>query len=151
MVSREQENATQAEGEEPLCEGYHWDSLLDPSTLTPPSSRKRSLSESSLAPDRPPTNLSLFSPPPDNVRDTARPSCSQSDPRPKDIPGQNFTELPQGLPQVSEESPGAQARESVDGDSSCISGAEMNESHSGGKKRRAAGVSGIVPAILLAF
>ncbi|KAL2099307.1 hypothetical protein ACEWY4_005787 [Coilia grayii] len=139
MVSREQENATQAEGEEPLCEGYHWDSLLDPSTLTPPSSRKRSLSESSLAPDRPPTNLSLFSPPPDNVRDTARPSCSQSDPRPKDIPGQNFTELPQGLPQVSEESPGAQARESVDGDSSCISGAEMNESHSGGKKRRAAG------------
>lgn len=137
MVSNEQENAAQMEGEEPLCEGYHWESLLG-SSLAPLPSRKRSLSESSLAPDRTSASLSLFSTP-SNVRD-ARPSFSQSDPGPKEIPGQNLTELLPGPTQAAKDAR-AQAPESVEGDSSCMSGTELNECHSGGKKRRAAGVS----------
>ncbi|XP_031435574.1 zinc finger protein 106 isoform X2 [Clupea harengus] len=135
MVSNEQENAAQMEGEEPLCEGYHWESLLG-SSLAPLPSRKRSLSESSLAPDRTSASLSLFSTP-SNVRD-ARPSFSQSDPGPKEIPGQNLTELLPGPTQAAKDAR-AQAPESVEGDSSCMSGTELNECHSGGKKRRAAG------------
>ncbi|XP_041927210.1 zinc finger protein 106 isoform X2 [Alosa sapidissima] len=137
MVSSEQENAAQAERDEPLCEGYHWDSLLC-GTAAPLPSRKRSLSESSIAPDRTATTLSLFSTPSD-VQDP-RPRCSQSDPRPKEIPEQDFAELPQGPAPVEVV---AQAPESVEGDSSCLSGAEMNESPTGGKKRRAVGVPAV--------
>ncbi|XP_062379099.1 zinc finger protein 106 [Sardina pilchardus] len=147
MVSSEQESAAQGEGDEPLCEGYQWDSLL-----APLPSRKRSLSESSVAPDRTATTLSLFSTPSESVRDP-RPSCSlQSDPRPIEIPEQDFAELPQGPApppapvQVEVEVVGL-APESVEGDSSCMSGTEMNESPAGGKKRRAAGE---VPAVEMA-
>lgn len=144
MVSSEQENSGQARGEEPLCEGYHWDSLLC-STVSPLQSRKRSLSESSLAPDRTTASLSLFSTL-GNVRD---PFSSHSDPRPEEVPGQALTDCPSGTVQMSMGS-GAQASECAEGDSSCMSGAELNESHNGGKKRRAAGVSRTVPAMVVA-
>lgn len=138
MVTGEQESAGQAEGEEPLCEGYQWDSLLC-STVSPLPSRKRSLSESSLAPERTSASLSLFSPP-SNTRDPRPNSSSLSDPRPEEAPGQALIERSLGSAQVPVGSR-AQAPEVADGDSSCMSGAELNESHNGGKKRRAAGVS----------
>lgn len=46
MVPLDQEDQSQEEEDIPLLEGFHWDSLMDVSG----SSRKRSLSESSLAP-----------------------------------------------------------------------------------------------------
>uniref|UniRef100_A0A8D3A8T9 Zinc finger protein 106 n=1 Tax=Scophthalmus maximus TaxID=52904 RepID=A0A8D3A8T9_SCOMX len=49
MVSTEQEDQSQEEEDIPLLEGLHWDSLMDVST--PCATRKRSLSESSLAPE----------------------------------------------------------------------------------------------------
>ncbi|XP_063039786.1 zinc finger protein 106 [Engraulis encrasicolus] len=146
MVSRDQETAAQED--EPLCEGYQWDSLLV--AFTPPSSRKRSLSESSLAPERPPIpNLSLFSGPHGKGADpeASGPSSSGSrDARPKDGPGGPSFQEPSArsrLGQASEEgstaaAAAAHAREYLEGDSSCVSGAET-ESHTGGKKRRAAG------------
>ncbi len=48
MVSYEQEDQSQEEDSIPLLEGFQWESLMDISA--PGSSRKRSLSESSLAP-----------------------------------------------------------------------------------------------------
>uniref|UniRef100_A0A3Q4GU22 Zinc finger protein 106a n=1 Tax=Neolamprologus brichardi TaxID=32507 RepID=A0A3Q4GU22_NEOBR len=48
MVSYEQEYQSQEEGDIPLLEGFQWESLMDVSYQGP--SRKRSLSESSLAP-----------------------------------------------------------------------------------------------------
>lgn len=147
MVSSEQENAGRPEREEPLCEGYHWDSLVC-STMSPLSSRKRSLSESSLAPDRTSASLSLFSTP-GNVKDSRPNSNSHSDPRPEEVPGQALTECPPVSAQVPVGS-GARAPECAEGDSSCMSGTELNESHNGGKKRRAAGVSRTVPAIVVA-
>lgn len=48
MVPLEQEDQSQEEDHIPLLEGFQWDSLTDVSTSGP--SRKRSLSESSLAP-----------------------------------------------------------------------------------------------------
>ncbi|KAI3367113.1 hypothetical protein L3Q82_008178 [Scortum barcoo] len=48
MVSYDQEDQSQEEDDIPLLEGFQWESLMDVSTTG--SSRKRSLSESSLAP-----------------------------------------------------------------------------------------------------
>ncbi|XP_071353627.1 zinc finger protein 106 [Trachinotus anak] len=48
MVPNEQEDHSQEEDDIPLLEGLHWESLIDISS--PGASRKRSLSESSLAP-----------------------------------------------------------------------------------------------------
>ncbi|KAK1894285.1 Zinc finger protein 106 [Dissostichus eleginoides] len=45
MVPMEQEDQSQEEGDIPLIEGFQWESLMDA-----PASRKRSLSESSIAP-----------------------------------------------------------------------------------------------------
>ncbi|XP_047193569.1 zinc finger protein 106 [Scophthalmus maximus] len=60
MVSTEQEDQSQEEEDIPLLEGLHWDSLMDVST--PCATRKRSLSESSLAPESaPPLFTSLVS------------------------------------------------------------------------------------------
>uniref|UniRef100_A0A3B4B8Z3 C2H2-type domain-containing protein n=1 Tax=Periophthalmus magnuspinnatus TaxID=409849 RepID=A0A3B4B8Z3_9GOBI len=48
MVPIDQEDHSQEEEDFTLLEGFHWDSLLG--AQTPPTSRKRSLSESSIAP-----------------------------------------------------------------------------------------------------
>lgn len=48
MVSLDQEDQIQEEDDFSLTQGFHWDSLMD--VPTPPTSRKRSLSESSIAP-----------------------------------------------------------------------------------------------------
>lgn len=48
MVPLDQEDQSQEEDDIPLLEGFHWDSLMEVSAST--TSRKRSLSESSLAP-----------------------------------------------------------------------------------------------------
>lgn len=48
MVPLDQEDQSQEEDDIPLLEGFQWDSLMDVSTSG--TSRKRSLSESSLAP-----------------------------------------------------------------------------------------------------
>lgn len=55
MVPLDQEDQSQEEDDIPLLEGFHWDSLMEVSGST--TSRKRSLSESSLAPG---SNPSVF-------------------------------------------------------------------------------------------
>lgn len=61
MVPLDQEDQSQEEDDIPLLEGFHWDSLMEVSAST--TSRKRSLSESSLAPGSTPSVFtSLTSP-----------------------------------------------------------------------------------------
>uniref|UniRef100_A0A8C6U1X2 Zinc finger protein 106a n=1 Tax=Neogobius melanostomus TaxID=47308 RepID=A0A8C6U1X2_9GOBI len=50
MVPMDQEDHSQEEDDLPLLQGFQWESLLDVANPTNPTSRKRSLSESSIAP-----------------------------------------------------------------------------------------------------
>ncbi|XP_036397703.1 zinc finger protein 106 [Megalops cyprinoides] len=129
-----------------LAEGYHWDSICEPfpslpGTATP---RKRSLSESSVVTDRTASALSLFTaaaPGADKPRD--RPDVP---PRLSSEPQGGATQIPRAGPVITKEerepgegTPAGQGPESVEGDSSCTSEAEQNDTQGLGKKRRAAG------------
>ncbi|KAF7653198.1 hypothetical protein LDENG_00086080 [Lucifuga dentata] len=59
MVSYDQEEQSQEDDDIPLLEGFQWESVMD--STDSGTSRKRSLSESSLAPDRSASAHSLFS------------------------------------------------------------------------------------------
>lgn len=50
MVPMDQDDNSQEEDDMSLLQGFHWESLLEAATPSTPTSRKRSLSESSIAP-----------------------------------------------------------------------------------------------------
>lgn len=136
MVPLEQEDQSQEEDHIPLLEGFQWESLMDVSTLGP--SRKRSLSESSLAP---PPALSLLTP--QTSKQTPQEEVLQM---PAERGPFSTSEKMDGQREREEEtlasSPSATALhrcDSVLGDSS--SGTELCEGQGPGKRRRAAGVS----------
>uniref|UniRef100_A0AAY4C5N9 C2H2-type domain-containing protein n=1 Tax=Denticeps clupeoides TaxID=299321 RepID=A0AAY4C5N9_9TELE len=117
MVPNEQESLTHAEEEVPLSEGYQWES-----SMVPLASRKRSLSESSLAPDRSATTFSLFSAP------------SEVSGASSTLGRDRFSEQIQTVAEGE-----SQTIEPMEEEISCISGPELNDTQGGGKKRRAAG------------
>ncbi|KAL0969495.1 hypothetical protein UPYG_G00228050 [Umbra pygmaea] len=143
MVSYDQESQQQ---DLPLTEGFQWESFLDfenpQPAIAPVTPRKRSLSESSVAPDRSAANLSsLFGrqvmpegPGEDGAKirssEQQGSKSSRKEPQPKVEGTHGEAERPVGaLIQ--------QKADSIMGDSS--SGTEHNESLGTGKKRRAAG------------
>lgn len=131
MVPLEQEEQSQGEDHAPLLEGFQWESLTDANTLGP--SRKRSLSESSLAP--PPAHSLLT---PQTSTQAAQEEAEQRAlSASEEMGGQHELER--------EEEPLARSLavalrrcDSLLGDSS--SGAELCEGQGPGKRRRAAGV-----------
>uniref|UniRef100_A0AAY4C4G7 C2H2-type domain-containing protein n=1 Tax=Denticeps clupeoides TaxID=299321 RepID=A0AAY4C4G7_9TELE len=139
MVPNEQESLTHAEEEVPLSEGYQWES-----SMVPLASRKRSLSESSLAPDRSATTFSLFSAPSEVSGASStlgRDRFSEQIQASKVIiegQRQNPEEHQQRLSQTVAEGE-SQTIEPMEEEISCISGPELNDTQGGGKKRRAAG------------
>lgn len=161
MVAYDQEGLSQEEEDIPLTEGFQWESLFDSQpTIAPVTPRKRSLSESSIAPDRLAANLSLFSDQTAEERASMEVPCrpgrqsseqqGSSSPTPRAAYGsrdnrQQEEEVTHGAceakPVRQPEGPiGAlQRSDSVIGDSS--SGTEQNDTLAAGKKRRAAGVS----------
>ncbi|KAI4875300.1 hypothetical protein NFI96_022581, partial [Prochilodus magdalenae] len=150
MVPNEPDGPSQLDEEDaPLCEGFHWDSLVDFGEASVPS-RKRSMSESNVVTDASAATCSLFQAG-EPVRDisvggqqhssTLRTHSLQSFLE-DDCEGHRDKE---GLTQPSLHMDEASAsvpvldQELVDGDSSCMSGNELNDWQSGGKKRRAMG------------
>lgn len=151
MVSCDQEDQSQEEGDIPLLEGFQWESLMDISA--PGASRKRSLSESSLAPG---STHSLFT---SLVsKETAQRESLSSEqqgssvsPSPIFKDNQHQQEVEQMLGQFEAEAQkqpdkltsatvkALQRSESVLGDSS--SGTELYDGQGTGKRRRAIGVS----------
>lgn len=152
MVPIDQEDQSQEEEDIPLLEGFQWESLMDI-----PASRKRSLSESSIAPA--PTHslfTSLMS------KETAQREALSSEQQGSSVcPDPVFAqgnkdnqcqkEVEQMLSQLeakAQKQPdkltsatvkALQRSDSVLGDSS--SGTELNDGQGTGKRRRAAGVS----------
>lgn len=126
------------EGEGDLSEGYQWDAVCEPLPGLPGAGpRKRSLSESSVVGDRTSSALSLFSaatPPRDRPEGPPR-LVSEPQGGASSGPG-----VGTGNPE-KEAAPEGAIVESVEGDSSCTSEAEQNDTQGLGKKRRAAGVS----------
>lgn len=57
MVPMDQEDHSQEEDDLPMLQGFHWESLVEAATPPTPTSRKRSLSESSIAPMPNPTTF----------------------------------------------------------------------------------------------
>uniref|UniRef100_A0AAX7SGV2 C2H2-type domain-containing protein n=1 Tax=Astatotilapia calliptera TaxID=8154 RepID=A0AAX7SGV2_ASTCA len=121
MVSYEQEYQSQEEGDIPLLEGFQWESLMDVSYQGP--SRKRSLSESSLAPQGSTVN-------PNRKSSLGNQDC-QSQPE----VGQMLVHLEA----KAQNQTALQRSDSVLGDSS--SGTEQCDGLGTAKRRRAAGVS----------
>lgn len=130
MVPLEQEDQSQEEEDIPLLEGFQWESLMDASNLGP--SRKRSLSESSLAP---PSAHSLLVP---QTPEQAAPKGEECLEEPGVPAPEKMGELEQGLAD-REEKFTLQRCDSVLEDSS--SGPEVVDGQGTGKRRRAAGVS----------
>uniref|UniRef100_UPI0037E7FF14 zinc finger protein 106 n=1 Tax=Semicossyphus pulcher TaxID=241346 RepID=UPI0037E7FF14 len=153
MVPCEQEDQSQEEDNVPLLEGFQWESLMDASA--PGSSRKRSLSESSIAP---PSSHSLFpsllsketvkrevpSPEPQGSSDSTRPEydegnkddqCQQEVEKMLGEFGDKAQKQPEKL--ISATVKALQRSDSVLGDSS--SGTEQYDGQGTGKRRRAAG------------
>ncbi|XP_052009330.1 zinc finger protein 106-like [Xyrauchen texanus] len=130
MVPCEPEGTNQInENDDPLCEGFHWDTLLDFSQVPVPS-RKRSLSESSVVKGHSAGTSSLLKTV-DRMTDSSPSSPSQQlrreDLQPKgDLEIQGSKWPPQG--QVD-----------VEGISGCTSDTELNDTQGVGKKRRAPG------------
>lgn len=135
MVPLEQEDQSQEEDNIPLLEGFQWESLMDVSTLGP--SRKRSLSESSLAP--PPAHSLLT---PQTSKQTAQEKVLPAEQRAfspsEKMDGQHELEREEET-LASSLATALQRCDSVLGDSS--SGTELCEGQGPGKRRRAAGVS----------
>ncbi|XP_041122231.1 zinc finger protein 106-like [Polyodon spathula] len=154
----------------PYLEGYQWESIC---AALPTSTRKRSLSESSVVNDRSASVYSLFSDnpaggnreegdciptlpsphgpnrdqrsqPPESERDslskkTSSPSLQELPCVKSEVEGTEG-EAPRG-PEMLSEGAAASAMGpdgSLEGDSSCTSGTEQNDSQGVGKKRRAA-------------
>lgn len=139
MVPLEQEEQSQEEDAIPLLEGFQWESLLDPSTLSP--SRKRSLSESSLSPPRAPSLLTPRTPNQTAVNDEVL--CSEQHGFATWEKADRRHE-PEVQPAEREENSAPLATtlrgcDSVLGDSS--SGTELCDGQGTGKRRRAARVS----------
>lgn len=143
MVPYEQEEHSQEEDDVPLLEGFQWESLMDISA--PGASRKRSLSESSVAPA---AVHSLFTQKEglssEQLGSSVSPIFAQGN---KDSHCQKEVELskleakaqtqPDKLTSATVKA--LQRSDSVLGDSS--SGTEQYDSQGTGKRRRAAGVS----------
>ncbi|XP_034076500.1 LOW QUALITY PROTEIN: zinc finger protein 106 [Gymnodraco acuticeps] len=142
MVPMEQEDQSQEEGDIPLIEGFQWESLMDA-----PASRKRSLSESSVAPA---SAHSLFTP---FIKKEA-PEQRQAEftsPNPASAKGnkeeeKQQVEVEQMLGQSEEKAleklssatvRALQRSDSVLGDSSSME--ELYDGQGTGKRRRAAG------------
>ncbi|XP_058847254.1 zinc finger protein 106-like [Acipenser ruthenus] len=154
----------------PYLEGYQWESIC---AALPTSTRKRSLSESSVVNDRSASVYSLFSDNPaggsreegaripalpsphgPNGDQCSRPAESERESLSKKTSSPSLQELPcvkrevegtegeaPGGPEGLSEGAAATAMGpdgSLEGDSSCTSGAEQNDSQGVGKKRRAA-------------
>ncbi|MGH0114479.1 UNVERIFIED_CONTAM: hypothetical protein FKN15_018798 [Acipenser sinensis] len=154
----------------PYLEGYQWESIC---AALPTSTRKRSLSESSVVNDRSASVYSLFSDNPaggsreegaripalpsphgPNGDQRSRPAESERESLSKKTSIPSLQELPcvkrevegtegeaPGGPEGLSEGAAATAMGpdgSLEGDSSCTSGAEQNDSQGVGKKRRAA-------------
>lgn len=146
MVPNEQEDHSQEEEDIPLLEGLHWESLIGISS--PGSSRKRSLSESSLAPASAPA---LFMPVTSKeTREGERLGPEQQVSSASAALAAGITgvrckqEAEETLCQAEAEAPKLTARalqrsDSMLGDSS--SGTEQCDGQGTGKRRRAAGVS----------
>lgn len=146
MVPCEQEYQSQEEGDIPLLEGFQWEALMESSSQG--SSRKRSLSESSVAPG---FTTSLFASLISNERtqgeDLGSEQQAPSAASPNDVSAQgNQDNQPETLglfekkpPVKSETVRALQRSESVLGDSS--SGTEQCDAQGTGKRRRATGVS----------
>ncbi|XP_011618134.2 zinc finger protein 106 isoform X1 [Takifugu rubripes] len=130
MVPLEQEDQSQEEDDIPLLEGFQWESLVDVSTSGP--SRKRSLSESSLAP--PPAH-SLLTPlaPKQTAQEEAEQRAFSTSEK---MDGQHELEREEET-LASSLATALQRCDSVLGDSS--SGTELCEGQGPGKRRRAAG------------
>ncbi|KAG9336796.1 hypothetical protein JZ751_003144 [Albula glossodonta] len=139
------EGLSQEEGEEVLTEGYQWESIID-SFPTPSGTgpRKRSLSESSVVADRSSSTLSLFTT--TAPRADASRQAPDGPPRPGSVPKAS-TSNRSSPSQVTTEKEGGQGGvklsgqgpDLVEGDSSCTSETEQNDTQGLGKKRRAAG------------
>ncbi|KAF4084081.1 hypothetical protein AMELA_G00124460 [Ameiurus melas] len=143
MVPNEPEGATHMEDDDgPLCEGFQWDSIADfsPVSVFP---RKRSVSESSVVTHGTTTSCSLLraAEPTSvmNLRDGAKPVLQAvHSPMEEDCDDQRDSE---GIAQAKEHTKDMEVQkadqdiEPVDGESSCMSSAELN----GRKKRRAVG------------
>ncbi|XP_051578125.1 zinc finger protein 106-like [Myxocyprinus asiaticus] len=121
MVPCEPEGNNQmSENDDPLCEGFHWDSLLDFSQVPVPS-RKRSLSESSVVKDHSAGTSSLLKTV-DPLRDCP-PSSPSQQLRREDLQPKGHLEI--------------QGPVDVEGDCGCTSETELNDMQGNGKKRRA--------------
>ncbi|XP_036448642.1 LOW QUALITY PROTEIN: zinc finger protein 106 [Colossoma macropomum] len=150
MVPNEPDGPSHMEEDDaPLCEGFHWDSLVDFGAASVPS-RKRSMSESNMVIDGSAASCSLLKAG-EPLRETSVGGQQHSSKlRPHSIQalleddseGQRDNER---LAQASAHMDAASAsgpaldQEPVDGDSSCMSGTELNDWQNGGKKRRAVG------------
>ncbi|XP_072545598.1 zinc finger protein 106 [Salminus brasiliensis] len=150
MVPSEPEGPSNMEEDDaPLCEGFQWDSLVDFNTVPVPS-RKRSMSESSVVTDGTAASCSLLKTEEPEMEISIRGPQHRSKPMPQsiqslledDCEGQRENE---GLAQAKAQTATSSASvpvldpEPIDGDSSCMSGTELNDCQSGGKKRRAVG------------
>lgn len=139
MVPLEQEDQSQEEDNDiPLLEGFQWESLMDVSGAGP--SRKRSLSESSLAP--PPPHALLA---PQASKQAAQEAAEQrAFSTSEKMDGRHELER-QEETLASSLAAALHRCDSLLGDSS--SGAELGEGQGPGKRRRAAGVSkGTLPS-----
>ncbi|KAM6912814.1 zinc finger protein 106 [Xenentodon cancila] len=150
MVSQEQEYQSQEDDDVALLEGFQWESMENSSQGT---SRKRSLSESSLAPASTNSLLSSFTaertaqergPSSEQQRPTVSHSCTSAQ-KNQDYPFQSEAETrrqPEKLTSVTVKV--LQRSDSALGDSS--SGTEQNDGQGTGKRRRAAGDAPVTEA-----
>ncbi|KAJ8401128.1 hypothetical protein AAFF_G00387100 [Aldrovandia affinis] len=141
-VPYDMEGLSQEEGDDSaLTEGYQWDSICESyPALSGAGPRKRSLSESSVVGDRASATLSMF-PPPALKAEPPR-DWADGPPRPGSEPqGTSHSPSPStGLVDPEKEGkPSSQGPADVEGDSSCASETEQNDTQGLGKKRRAAG------------
>ncbi|KAG9268587.1 zinc finger protein 106 [Astyanax mexicanus] len=150
MVPNEPEGPSHMEEDDvPLSEGFQWDSLIEFDTTRVPS-RTRSMSESNVVTDGTAASRSLLKVEEPEMEISDKHSRPSSKLTPQSIQslleedceaqGEN-----EGLAQAKAQRATTSASvpildpEPVDGDSSCMSGTELNDWQSGGKKRRAVG------------
>lgn len=151
MVPCEQEDQSQEEDDVPLLEGFQWESFMD--TSTPGSSRKRSLSESSVAPASSHPLFASLTPPETRRSDLGSElQVPHAPPKPQDGgDAEHQQEMEQMLGQIGDKVQkqpekltsvtvkALQRSDSALGDSS--SGTEQLDGQGTGKRRRAAGVN----------
>ncbi|CAJ1074686.1 zinc finger protein 106 [Xyrichtys novacula] len=151
MVPCEHEDQSQEEDHIPLLEGFQWESFMD--IATPGSSRKRSLSESSIAPASAHslfTSLTSQDPPTDGSEQQGSSVSTKTKPEERDTDdrgqqeeeeqmlgqlGDQAQKQPEKLTSASVKA--LQRSDSALGDSS--SGTEQQDGQGAGKRRRGAG------------